>query len=234
MFRRNRYVIGDIHGCVKSFRALVNEVIHLQRTDTLYLLGDYIDRGPDSKGVLDFIMELITIGYDIKPIIGNHEYMLLQSLEDEDEFANWAKNGSAQTLMSFGVNKEMVNDIVSIYEIPDLYVEFLCKLKYYEKTTDFYLVHAGLGKGINDPVDDLEALLWSRKEQYNRMLLRNRILIHGHTPVPLIAIQDRLYDSEANILNLDGGCVYPHLDGFGYLIGMNMDTFELFYQKNIE
>ena len=234
MGKRKRYVIGDIHGCIKSFRALVREKIKLQKEDTLFLLGDYIDRGPDSKGVIDFIIELQRESYTIKPIIGNHEYMLLKSLDDEEEFNQWRKNGSQQTLMSFGVSEEMAEQSWSIHSIPESYIQFLCGLKYYEKTEDFYFVHAGLGRGINDPTEDLETLLWSRKEQYSRTLLRNRILVHGHTPVPLITIQDRLMDGDANILNLDGGCVYPHLQGFGYLVCLDMDTFQLFYQKNVE
>ena len=234
MGKRKRYVIGDIHGCLKSFRALVFEKMNLQKEDTLFLLGDYIDRGPDSKGVIDFIIELQSESYNVKPIMGNHEYMLLKSLDDEEEFLHWKRNGSLQTLVSFGVSEEMAEQSYSVHEIPDSYIDFLCRLKYYEKTEDFYFVHAGLGRGINDPTEDIETLLWSRKEQYSRTLLRNRILVHGHTPVPLISIKDRLMDGEANILNLDGGCVYPHLQGFGYLVGLDMDTFELSYQKNIE
>jgi serine/threonine protein phosphatase 1 len=87
---------------------------------------------------------------------------------------------------------------------------------------------------MNNPKEDLDTLLWSRREIYSRTLLKDRILVHGHTPVPLITIQDRLMDGESKILNLDGGCVYPHLNGFGYLVGLDMDTFQLFYQKNIE
>lgn len=229
-----RYVVGDIHGCVKSFRSMVTEKIKLTKDDTLFLLGDYIDRGPDSKAVLDFIMELQNGSFTVKPIMGNHEYMLLQSLNDEEEFANWMKNGSAQTLMSFGVPEEKTGDPVSVHLIPELYIDFLCGLSFFEETDDFYFVHAGLGREIENPKDDLETLFWSRKEYYNKKILRNRILIHGHTPVSMISIQDRIFDGEGKILNLDGGCVYPHISGFGNLAGMNLDSFELIFQKNIE
>ena len=107
-----RYVVGDIHGCVKSFRNLVTEKLRLTKEDTLFLLGDYIDRGPDSKSVLDFIIELQRESYTVKPIMGNHEYMLLQSLDNETEFFNWMKNGSAQTLMSFGVPEEKPANLI--------------------------------------------------------------------------------------------------------------------------
>jgi serine/threonine protein phosphatase 1 len=213
---------------------LVTDKIKLQKEDTLFLLGDYIDRGPDSKGVLDYLLELQRESYMIRPIIGNHEYMLLLSLEDEEEFEHWKKNGSKQTLMSFGIPEGKVEDQDCIHEIPQLYIDYLSGLKYFEETDDFYFVHAGLAKGISTPTEDMQTLLWTRKELYNRSILKSRILVHGHTPVSLVSIQDRIYGGEGKILNLDGGCVYPQLDGFGYLVGMNLDTFELYYQKNIE
>ena len=229
-----RYVVGDIHGCVKSFRSMIKSKLKLTKEDTLFLLGDYIDRGPDSKGVIDFIMELQRESYNVKPIMGNHEYMLLQSLEDEVEFANWKKNGSTQTLTSFGISEDKASEPSSVHLIPALYIDFLRGLSYHEETDDFYFVHAGLGKDIENPKDDLDTLFWSRREYYNRKILKNRILIHGHTPVSMISIQDRIYDGDSKILNLDGGCVYSHISGFGNLAAMDLDTFGLFFQKNIE
>jgi serine/threonine protein phosphatase 1 len=111
------------------------------------------------------------------------------------EFINWVKNGSAQTLMSFGVPEEKTGEPDSIRQIPGLYIDFLGSLSFYEETDDFYFVHAGLGKGEN-PKDDLDTLFWSRKEYYNRTILKNRILIHGHTPVSRISIRDRIFDGE--------------------------------------
>ena len=229
-----RYVVGDVHGCVKTFRKMIIDKLKLAKDDLLFLLGDYVDRGPDSKGVLDFIMQMKNEGYNVKALMGNHEYMLLKSLHDEDEFRNWIKNGSAQTLMSFGVPEEQTSETDSVWQIPDEYIDFLCSLSFFEETEDFYFVHAGLAKGIRDPKDDLDTLFWSRKEMYNREILKSRILIHGHTPVKVFSIQDRVFDGDVKILNLDGGCVYPHIEGFGHLAAMNLDTFELFFQKNIE
>jgi serine/threonine protein phosphatase 1 len=234
MAKGTRYVIGDIHGCIRSFRTMVTEKIKLRKEDTLYLLGDYIDRGPDSKGVLDFMIELQREKYDIRPIMGNHEYMLLKSLEEYEYFEQWMKNGSDATLVSFGIPPEKVNDIESVFEIPQQYIDFLCNLKFWEETEDFYFVHAGLAKGITKPTDDLQSLFWGRKELYNREILKRRILIHGHTPVGKISIEDRIFDGESRILNLDGGCVYKHVGIFGNLAGMNLDNFQLFFQENIE
>ena len=122
----------------------------------------------------------------------------------------------------------------SVRQIPQLYIDFLNGLSLFEETDDFYFVHAGLGKGIEDPKEDLDTLFWSRKEYYNKTILNGRILIHGHTPVSMISIQDRIFDGYGKVLNLDGGCVYSHITGFGHLVGMDLDSFELFFQKNIE
>ena len=64
--------IADVHGCNRTFGQLLIEKVRLNKIDTLYLLGDFIDRGPDSKGVLDTILELLCDDYDVRPILGNH------------------------------------------------------------------------------------------------------------------------------------------------------------------
>ena len=76
-----RFAIGDIHGCLKTLKALVENEIQLGKDDELFFVGDFIDRGPDSKGVLDYIGSLIRDGYKIQSVMGNHEEMLLESLE---------------------------------------------------------------------------------------------------------------------------------------------------------
>lgn len=73
-----RFAISDIHGCVESFRALVSKQIRLTPSDQLFLLGDYVHRGPDSLGVLDYIMDLEKTGFQIYPLAGNHEDIFLE------------------------------------------------------------------------------------------------------------------------------------------------------------
>ncbi len=73
----NRYAIGDIHGCINTFRVLVHEVLQLKPEDQLFLLGDYVNRGPDSLGVMSDIMNLGDLGYQVFPLKGNHEVMFL-------------------------------------------------------------------------------------------------------------------------------------------------------------
>ena len=73
---KRRFAIGDIHGCCKTFRRLL-ESLSLEKTDVVYLLGDLIDRGPDSKGVVEAVICLLADGYDIRSCLGNHEDMML-------------------------------------------------------------------------------------------------------------------------------------------------------------
>jgi serine/threonine protein phosphatase 1 len=86
------FAIGDIHGCFDSLKELVKNKIQLQKNDKLILLGDYIDRGNKSKEVIDFIIELLEKGYDVIPLMGNHEAMLLDAYENEKNTPNWIQN----------------------------------------------------------------------------------------------------------------------------------------------
>src|SRR5690348_12378540 len=97
--------IGDIHGCARTFRRLL-EKVELDRADTLYLLGDLIDRGPDSKGVIEMILKLLEDGFDIRPIRGNHEELMLLAIRSGvfEDLLDWLENGGGSTLMSYGVD----------------------------------------------------------------------------------------------------------------------------------
>ena len=80
-----RFVVADIHGCAATFTELLAQ-LDVQRCDTLYLRGDYIDRGPHSKGVLDQILALLADGYALCPLRGNHEQLLLDALDNPKVF----------------------------------------------------------------------------------------------------------------------------------------------------
>ena len=231
MAEYRRFVIGDIHGCIQTFRYLVEEVLQLGPADTLFLLGDTIDRGPGSKAVIDYIMEL-SVSLTVRPVMGNHEFMMLRSLEDEDFFRRWIQNGCAETLISFGVDPSRINERDSVYQIPRAYFGFFRDWPLYEETDDFLFVHAGLDAFSKDPLGDLQSLLWTRKEDTPEDILKGRKLIHGHTPVALSQIQERLRDPEAKVLNLDGGCVYNKYRGLGNLVALDLDQMKLHSVKN--
>ena len=102
---KNQWIVPDIHGHLKTLKFLIEDRIALSKSDSIYFLGDYIDRGPDSKGVIDFIMNLQNSGYDVHCIRGNHEDYCIRAWEsDQNCFLfrskiekDWRKNGALST-----------------------------------------------------------------------------------------------------------------------------------------
>ena len=231
MAENRRFAIGDIHGCIRTLKYLVEDVLHLEPHDTLFLLGDIIDRGTGSKEVIDYIMAL-SVTSTVKPVMGNHEFMMIRSLEDEDFFHRWTLNGCAQTLISFGVDPSRVYDRDSVFRIPQSYFDFFRGWPLYEETNDFFFVHAGLNAFSGDPLSDVNTLLWTRNEDAPQDILKGRKLIHGHTPVSLSLIRERLLDPDNKVLNLDGGCVYNTYPDLGNLVALDLDQMKLHTIRN--
>jgi serine/threonine protein phosphatase 1 len=132
--------IGDIHGCLRAFDALLEE-IDLQPDDVVVTLGDYVDRGPDSKGVLD---RVLTLGSRCRylPLKGNHDLMMLAAREDQDHFSEWMKSGGEQTLASYQAKQ----DWQTLTEaIPALHWRFLTEecAPFHETDTHIF-VHANV------------------------------------------------------------------------------------------
>jgi serine/threonine protein phosphatase 1 len=218
-----RFVIPDIHGCDVTFRTLLNDVIRLQPTDVLYLLGDFIDRGPRSKGVLDSILRLRRDGFSVHALRGNHEEMLLRSHDSLSSFELWMINGGKTTLNSFNVE--------SALEIPHHYRNFLVSLPSYIVLDDFILVHAAMNFNIPDPFADTEAMLWARSCEVTRERIGGRRLVCGHTPVSRDAVRQSLATDR---IMLDNGCVYKGYERLGSLTALELDSMSLFFQENIE
>ncbi|HZV44192.1 MAG TPA: metallophosphoesterase, partial [Saprospiraceae bacterium] len=128
------FAIGDLHGCSRTFRKLILENINLQKEDELYCLGDYVDRGPDSKGVIDFILELKEKGYKVHTLRGNHDQMMMDSDKNPEDFRHWVKNGGDKTLESFGIG--------SYDEMDSKYKTFFYQTQYYFEIGKYILVHA--------------------------------------------------------------------------------------------
>ena len=146
----------------------------------------------------------------------------------------WALNGCGQTLLNFGVDISMVNDWNSVFQIPKSYFEFIKTWPLYEETDGFLFVYAGLNAFSKEPLADVESILWTRDENVPGDILKDRKLIHGHTPVPLSSIQERLRNPETKVINLDGGCVYKNYPGLGSLVALDLDHMVLHSVRNIE
>lgn len=138
--------IGDIHGCARSFETLL-EAIQPQRSDTIVLLGDYIDRGPDSRRVIDMILELSGL-CTVVPLTGNHEVMLQRAALDPAVLKEWLRHGGIETLRSYGQDGRPVG----LGDLPPRHRQF-----FREETLDYWesdeciFVHASL-----DPKLDLD------------------------------------------------------------------------------
>lgn len=212
--------IGDIHGCFDQLRIMVEERIKITKDDRLILLGDYIDRGPEIKETTDYIIALIQKGFDIIPLIGNHESMMLESIENPRHLSAWFMNGGYGTLYSFGI------------ESPDKfeakYLDFFRNLRYYFIQDRFIFVHAGFNDELTDPLDDKYHMLWSRRETYFNPFFNEKIIIHGHTPISLSVCRERV-ESGTSIINIDTGCVYDEGGGYGHLTAIELYTRHLFH-----
>jgi len=222
-FNAAYFFVGDIHGCSKTFKHLVKEKIKLKRSDKLYCIGDYIDRGSDSKGVIDFILQMRKKNYQVHTLRGNHEEMLLRSDEGRNSFSHWMESGGTKTLESFKVN--------SITELKRVYLNFFKRTKYFIQTKFFFAVHAGLNFYSDNPLADKDAMLWIRDFPIDKNYLNNKLLIHGHSPKHSDFIISQKFESP---LNIDGGCVFKHKVGYGNLYDLNFTERNFIATKNID
>ncbi len=224
------WAITDIHGCANTFAALLRR-INFAREDTLFLLGDYIDRGPHSKQVLDLIFELREAGHHVECLLGNHDWVLLHALDEPDteEAYNWkSRFGGKATLRSFGAATEQ--------DIPAKYIALLESMDYYREYKDLILVHAGLNLRASNPLLDREAMLWIRygDRRVNRDWLGDRIIVHGHTPRARRKIQKQVEEfAKHPIIGIDNGCVYQR-NGMHHLCALELDTMELVFEGNVD
>ncbi|WP_462318246.1 metallophosphoesterase family protein [Marinilabilia sp.] len=215
----NTYFIGDVHGCCRTLKKLVTEKIRPVKEDLLCFIGDYIDRGPDSKGVIDYILDLEEAGFQVITLRGNHEQMLLDSRGGRRNLLLWMMNGGDETLRSFGVD--------AVEEIPARYMSFFEQTIMYVNAENFIAVHAGLDFGLDDPFSDDESMLWIRDFPVDHSFLGNKLLIHGHTPRPLDFVLSQEMRSPVNI---DAGCVYHFRPGMGHLVALDFGEGEFLAQ----
>jgi serine/threonine protein phosphatase 1 len=208
------YCISDIHGCSKTLAALL-ATLHLAETDTVYFLGDYVDRGLDSKGVLDIVMAMPNAVCHK----GNHEDMMLFALDNPENMGasyHWGVNGGEATMDSF------------CGAVSEKYITFLRGLKLITELPDFYLCHAGISRdAMNTPE---KMLLWDRDCLVDTDATGGRRLVCGHTPTQMHKIEELWRDK----LVIDGGCVFKNRAEYGYLVALRLDDMKLFVQRNID
>ncbi len=221
---QNTYIIGDIHGCIHTLRYLLYIKLRIKRDDHIYFLGDYVDRGPSSKAVLDEFLMLIDKGFQIYLLRGNHEQMMLDALNSESEHTQWLKNGGKSTLLSFQKD--------NVKQVDTKYINFIRNMSYYFELEDYILVHGGLNFDFDDAFECKEDMLWIRNQDIDKVKTRGKRLIVGHTPV---SPADSHKSLKSNIIKLDTGCVYLKVESsLGYLSAFHVEREQFYRVENMD
>jgi len=231
-----RYAIGDVHGCYKSLRKLVEEILEISKEDELYFVGDFIDRGPSGMEVIDYIISMVDNGYQVKSVRGNHEEMMLDAYlyQTSDKYMLWMFNGADATLASYGIESARFNDRGVLKELPESHIDFIRKMPYYIELDDYIVVHAGINFKAEEPFKDVRSMVWCRDCSNNFSLSGNRFVIHGHTPIPLKQVQQAVEQRRDPQLNIDAGCVYTGYPKMGNLVALDMDNLKVYHTQNMD
>lgn len=222
----SRWVITDIHGCYHSFKALLEQQVQLRQQDTLYLLGDYISKGPFSKQVLDYLMELQNRGFQLHMLRGNHEQEILNVLAGKTSLTTLREKGGFTFLKNFEIDHPA--------DIPEQYISFFNKLDWYFSLDDWLLVHAGFDFNKEEPFQLSEELVNIRDYSVDLAKTRDRRVLHGHSPTDLEVIENTLKENRDLHISLDAGCAYRKNPKQAHLIALNLDTWQNKVQKNID
>ena len=213
--------IGDIHGCLKSIEALWASITEYKDAKFIFV-GDYIDRGPDSKGVIDFLIKAES-ERDCTFLRGNHEQMLLDAI-DHGTIEHWLINGGDSTLLSYG-------DDLKTSNIPETHLNFFRKTKLYLNTEDYFFSHAGappnmsIKKSIESPKMH-DYFLWGREHLNALETSWEKTVVFGHTPRAFPIRKPRM-------LGIDTGCVYNQV-GYGKLTAVLLPEEKFIEQKSLD
>jgi serine/threonine protein phosphatase 1 len=196
MTTKRTFIIGDIHGCLDMLEKLMDKIAWSPDNDRLIFLGDYIDRGENPKGVVDYILDLTRRSSLVECLKGNHEAMLLDFLTGRDRFM-FIINGGWKTLESYGMYESSEDDSA----IPSEHRIFYESLKLYVELEDYYVVHAGFKPGLDMKKQTEDEMLWIRKSFVSSDFDFGKKIIFGHTPFKEPFIMQ-------NKIGLDTGAVY--------------------------
>ena len=205
------FAIGDVHGKLNLLEMLHKKIMahseQFEEVNTIVMLGDYIDRGSQSKEVLDFLMSEPFEGFNHVFLKGNHEDLMLKTLTgNPDRIRAWLENGGDQTCKSFGIDPTLIYlDGGAWKDLLKPYIPWLTSLKPYYQTRKHVFVHAGIDPDIfhDMSLQREEVLLWIR----HRFLKDRRdygfTVVHGHTPTP-----DDAPETFNNRIGIDTGAVW--------------------------
>ena len=189
------YAIGDVHGRLDLLMKLMTKIAE-DRADNpaarykVIFLGDYVDRGNQSRELLDLLSQGPVDGFETVYLTGNHEDYLLRFLTDTSNASTWLYYGGANTLISYGIPASPLQNnpdrLIAIQQkfrnaLPESHLAFLRRLEISHVEGDYFFVHAGVRPGV--PLDDqaTEDLLWIRDEFLASKADHGRVIVHGHS-----------------------------------------------------
>lgn len=187
------YAIGDVHGCLAEARQLEQTILEdgldIAGEKWIVYLGDYIDRGPDSAGVLDFLLTRLPQGWRRICLAGNHEVMALEFMANPKPGSGWLEFGGVETLSSYGIQlaalmKKSAAERQAIIHshVPEEHLVFLREMPSILCLPQWIFVHAGIRRGVAIADQDENDLFWIRDEFFNSPVDQGDTVVHGHTP----------------------------------------------------
>ncbi|MDX8439430.1 metallophosphoesterase [Mesorhizobium australafricanum] len=207
------YAIGDVHGrhdlLAAMHRHIESELEYAPASDWRIIhLGDYVDRGPDSKSVIDFLIEAKKRDPRNIMLAGNHDIGMLEFLADAEPDGLFMNYGGVQTAQSYGV--DLTRDMhwfgkaeaiarghmALVKAVPRSHVDFLRSLTFSVTFGDFFFCHAGVRPGVPLDHQNQQDLIWIRDAFHDHSGLFSKVIVHGHTPVAEADVQ-------ANRVNVD-------------------------------
>jgi serine/threonine protein phosphatase 1 len=209
------YAVGDIHGRSDLLAKLLLQIeadaaTRRSAKKRLVFLGDYVDRGPDSRGVVDLLLHRIPVDFSARFLKGNHEALLLAFLADAERLDLWRLNGGAATMASYGVDVDKLETTHAPPEawreafesgLPMEHLDFFRYLELQIPAADYLFVHAGVRPTVPLDAQREADLIWIRDEFLESSEPFGKIVVHGHTP-------EREPVVRSNRIGIDTGAVF--------------------------
>lgn len=218
-------IVGDIHGCSRTLEALLMK-IDLQSNDQIFFVGDYINKGPDSKDVLDTLIALKKDHKHVYLLRGNNESYFYRTLKkNEARVLRLARRYKVEDLFKYEGSK---------FYLRNRYRKFLKSTYHYFESDKFFVVHAGFDFKSEIPFYNTFDMLWMRNFKANKKQQKYKPVVHGHKITPIKQIRKAIKNEKYDI-PIDNGCVLGNSKkNYGRLLCFDITNRMLIEQENVE